>query len=418
MGLFTLVTSAELLLNGMMILSQFLGGYTPLAEYQAFQEHYRDPIRQFLPPDSDFYRMEKQEFRTYNDPLGLGFPGISHFSSTASVRQTEFLKRLGFNCYATWCTYEGATSAADALLRIRYEFGPSGKQDSLAVKDEIWQHPAQFPLFFFVKEDFVRYDFMAETGALTRQNDLLQLLRDQEGPDFFEEIPVRVTATENLAPDEDDKYTRIEPEKPAFADIQITPEAGKSLYFFLPGASLNVTVTVNGDELMNGGRDYAPFPICLDAYGKEGAVTVQVELLKETLEGGFLAYTLDTGRLASMAESANAAAPLMERIGETAFRLKTDAADEDRLVVSSIPFDAGWRVRAGGKQLPLKMIHESVLGFVLPAGCDLAEVSYRAYGQEAGMIMSGLSGFLWLILLFFEQKFDKPGSGSLIRKKL
>ena len=219
-----------------------------------------------------------------------------------------------------------------------------------------------------------------------------------------------VTTLENLALSEDGTYRRIDSEKEAYAEIQIEPEPGKSLYLFLPGASLNVTVTVDGKELMNGNRDYAPFPICLDAYVVNEPVSAHVELLKDELENGFHAYVLDTDRLALLAESVNAAAPLIERTGETSFRLTTEAQEEERLLVSSIPFDAGWQVKANGKNLPLKMIHESMLGFVLPGGCDSVEISYQPYGQKAGLILSGVSVLLWAGLMIYEKRNPKGTS--------
>ena len=135
---FGVILFAELLINGLMVISNFTGGYTHIEDYRDFHEHYRQLTENVLPSGSDFYRMEKGEVRNYNDPLGIGFPGVSHFSSTASTRQAEFLKRLGFNCYATWCTYEGSTAVTDALLRIRYEFGKTGKQGNTAAGDEIY----------------------------------------------------------------------------------------------------------------------------------------------------------------------------------------------------------------------------------------------------------------------------------------
>ena len=403
---FSAILFTELLVNGMMTISNFTGGYTHLEDFRDFHESYRQLAAEVLPPESEFYRMEKREVRNYNDPLGVGFPGVSHFSSTASIRQAEFLKRLGFNCYATWCTYQGSTAATDALLRVRYEFGDTGKQGSVAVDEEIWQHPAQFPLFFFIEENFARYDFMAGKWTITRQNDLLRLLSGSND-DFFSEIPVNVTTLENLMLSEDGIYRRIDSGKGAYAEIQVEPEPGKSLYLFLPGASLNVTVKVNGAELMNGNRDYAPFPICLDAYASKGPVSAHIELLKDKLEKGFKAYVLDTERLVSLAEYVITAAPEMERTGETSFRLTTEAEETERLIVSSIPFDAGWQVKANGKNLPLKMIHESVLGFVLPGGCDSVEISFQPYGQQTGLILSGVSVLLWAGMMIYERRKQK-----------
>ena len=94
------------------------------------------------------------------------------------------------------------------------------------------QHPAQFPLFFFAEDAFARYDFKSGKYAIPRQDDLLKLLSGSDD-NFFTEIPVSVTALENLTLSEDGTYRRTDPEKEAYAEIRIDPEPGKSMYLFL-----------------------------------------------------------------------------------------------------------------------------------------------------------------------------------------
>lgn len=395
----------ELFINGNLIVSGRINGYTKADGFQAFHEHYRGLTAPVQPAESDFYRMEKVEYRNYNDALGIGYPGVTHFSSTASTRQSEFLKRLGFNCYATWCSYEGATSATDALLRIRYEFWKNGKQDSIQAGDETWEHPAQFPLFFYAGDNFARYDFFTDVNPITRQNDLLQLLEGNDSSDYFSSIPVKVTDTENLQLNENLKYTRIDPSEPAYFEAEVHPVEDKSLYLYFPGASLTHTVTINGtEEMMNGYRDYSSFPICLDAWASDDAVRIKVDATKDTLNGRIEAYVLDTERLAELSKTINEKAPYTERINDTKFILTVVPEEDERLIVSSIPFDAGWQIHADGQRLPLKMIHESVLGFTLPAGTQTVEISFQPYGMKAGFIISGIALMLWLAVFVIERR--------------
>ena len=405
-ALLLMICAAELLVNGSMTMDTFTRGYTKLADYQSFHEHYRELTDAVRPGDTDFYRMEKMAFRNYNDPLGIGFPGVSHFSSTASTRQTEFLKRLGFNCYATWCTYQGATAATDALLRIRYEFGGNGKTGGKPIRDEVWEHQAQFPLFFFAEEDFARYNFM-DNGkqAVERQNDLLMLLDGTDAGPFFEELPVRTLRTENLEQTGDDFYVQKDPGSPAYVEAEITPIPGRSCYLVVSEASLSYNVFVNDTPVIDANRDYTPFPVCLDAFRSEwDTVRIRVETMTGTLEGTITAWALDIDRLQTLAGRFSSAAPEIQRTGETAFLLKTGPSAGERLLVSSIPFDAGWRVTADGKTLPLKMIHESVLGFVLPAGCTEIAVSFRPYGWEIGLGLSGIALLLWAAVFLYERR--------------
>ncbi len=406
-SIFLIITMLELFLNGSMIIAGNRNGYTALPAYRTFHEHYKALTDAVQPEKTEFYRMEKSIYRNYNDPMGIGFPGISHFSSTANTRQAQYLKRLGFNCYATWCNYQGATEATDAMLRIRYEFGKGGKSNSVQAGDETWEHTAVFPLFYFAGENYIRYDFFNDADAITRQNDLLLLLSGEENKNYFEPVPVKNIHMENLKPDNSiiTNYKRIDPDQRAWLDIEAEPVDQKSLYLFLPDASLSYTVTINdSDKVMDGNKDYAPFPICLDPYTAGGKAKIRIETLKDTLSGGVLFYALDSERLNMLSEKINAAAPEIQKTSETSFILKTEPSAQDRIIVSSIPFDAGWRVISRGEQLPLKAIHESVLGFILPAGYEEAEITYRPYGTETGMILSGAALLLWLTVTAFEYR--------------
>ena len=398
------ITIAELFLSGNMIISAYRPGYTRLSDYRAFHDHYQQLTEPVLPQSHDFYRMEKTAYRNYNDPLGIGYPGISHFSSTANTRQAQYLKRLGFNCYATWCNYQGASEATDAMLRVRYEFGEKGKNGSLPARHETWEHTALFPLFYFVNEDFIRYDFFSDEDIIKRQNDLLLLLDDESSTDYFEPIPVKITKMENLRPDGANDYRRIDPEKPAWLEVEITPSKNQSNYLYLPMASLNYTVTINDTEVMNGYRDYAPFPICLDPFAAGDPITIRIETLKDTAEGGVQAFAFDSNRLYALSRKITVNAPEMIKLSETSFTLKAEPSTWDRIIVSSIPFDAGWQVTSNGEQIPLKAIHDGVLGFILPAGYEDIEINYRPYGLNAGLILSGIALLLWLALLALELK--------------
>ncbi len=400
---------AELLVSSGLTIKAFVPGYTAQEDYQAFHGHYRGLSEEVSPAKDTFYRMEKTAFRNYNDAIGIGLPGMSHFSSTASTRQSEYLKRLGFNCYATWCTYQGASGAADAMLRIRYEFGPDGKSDSIREGEDIWEHPAQFPLFFFAPDAYARYNFFSDSvNKVMRQNDLLKLLDSQTTDDYYQELPVQIIHAENLETDPKGGYLRVDPDAPAYLDIMIRTEPGRSAYLSVPGAGLKYNIYIEeSHQVFYAGRDYTSFLICLDPYVHDGKVNVRIETTTDSLLEGIAAYALDTDRLLSLTDRINTEAPAMTRTSETSFLLKSPAADTDRLVVSSIPFDAGWQVKADGKTLPLKMIHDSILGFVLPAGCETVIVSFRPYGWSKGICLSIFALLLWAVVVFYEKRSNR-----------
>lgn len=379
-----LLCAAELFVSCRGIIGGNAARYTSEAEWRTFHAFYATEAADLLPADDEFYRLEKTEHRNYNDALGIGFPGMSHFSSTASSRQTEYLKRLGFDCYASWCTYNGGTEGADALIRVRYEMD-GGTIHEMKV----------LPLFYYASEDYARFDFFSDDyGPLERQNALLRLLGMTD--DLYTRADPTPASLVNLKDTLGGDYARVSADEPAYAEYGIEIEPGGTAYLFVPGASLNMNIFVDSVQAVSAARDYTAFPIRLQ--GEH--VTVRVETIKDSLSKDVRLYTLNPEAL----DGLTVEAPNTVRTAYTEFRLTAEPAAQDRLVVSSVPFDSGWRVRADGKRLPLKMIHGSVLGFVLPAGAAEIELSFRPYGWEIGICLTGSAAALWLLLLLLEKR--------------
>jgi len=64
-------------------------------------------------------RVEKTYYRTFNDPMMFGYPGITHFGSTEDTETANLLNILGF----TEETYtQNSTAFADSFLGIGYLF--------------------------------------------------------------------------------------------------------------------------------------------------------------------------------------------------------------------------------------------------------------------------------------------------------
>ncbi len=379
-----ILCAAELFVSCGAIIGGNAETYTDEAAWRAFHTKYAAEVAELLPAEDEFYRLEKTEYRTYNDPLAIGYPGVTHFSSTASTRQTEYLKRLGFDCYASWCVYNGATEGADALIRLRYE-----------IDGDTVREMKTLPLFYYASDDFARFNFFSDDyGPLERQSELLRRL-GMTG-ELYSREDLTPVGTANLKETTDGDYLRVDAESPAYAEYEIELDPDKTAYLFVPNVSLNYNIYIDGEQVVSANRNYTAYPIRLEGE----RVSVRVETTKDTLSKDVRLYTVNESALDGLSVDA----PETVRAGYTEFRLNAEPAAEDRLVVTAIPFDSGWRVEADGERLPLKMIHESVLGFVLPAGASEVKVSFRPYGWELGLGLTITAAVMWLLLLILEKR--------------
>ncbi len=75
----------------------------------------------------DFYRLEKTFERGKNDAIGLGYRGLTHYSSTYNREINSLTKRLGIAQQYFWSEYRGSTALTDAVFNIRYLLAREGE---------------------------------------------------------------------------------------------------------------------------------------------------------------------------------------------------------------------------------------------------------------------------------------------------
>lgn len=104
--------------------------------YYGFMNAYQPAIDYIQESDDGFYRMEKVDIRTVNDPFTLGYRGLSSSSSTLNDDTVRFLDKLGLSSSSHWSEYRGSTPVTDALLGIRYLM-MTDSEISLKTKDNV-----------------------------------------------------------------------------------------------------------------------------------------------------------------------------------------------------------------------------------------------------------------------------------------
>ncbi len=79
---------------------------------------FKDPVKEIIDNDKEFYRMEKTS-NYLNDLLMLNYKGISHSSFTFDKNVSDLLKKIGYSYYMDWPSYgRGNTIITDMLVSI------------------------------------------------------------------------------------------------------------------------------------------------------------------------------------------------------------------------------------------------------------------------------------------------------------
>lgn len=380
------LTAGELALNGYWALRLF--EVYPMADYTEFVRAGRATARAVEEQNTEHYRVEKTFFRTLNDPMLLGYDGLTHFSSVQDGASSILLMALGYRNYGSSYGYlSGSTAAADSLLSVGWFLTREGdavpthfEQTDTAAPWQVYQNPNALPRALWSP---------SETGAF----DLA------EGLNAFEAVETLYTA---LLGKEAALFTPVESAESG-AEFDLTMPEDGILYAIFSGAGADVPLAVNSQEKgtvlsINRSADAA-----VDLGRFQAGETVNVTLGAAVDSARFA--VLDEEALADTCEELRSAAPAVTNWADGAITLESNA-QADGLAVLTVPYDDNWRAEVDGEPAEVQRAAGALLAVELPVGSHTLALTYTQPGAAAGLGLT-LAGAAGLAALAFWQKKTK-----------
>jgi len=393
-------------------LQRYVPQYFLRTELVDFRERNLSKIRSVLPSEGEFYRVEKAEIRTYNDAMLLGYPGIGNFSSVANISQSTFLKKIGFDCYATWCTYQGRTIFSDSLLGIRFIVSDDPLNFYSNSSEGIYENPYAFPPAFYSQSDFSAFPTLEPDDPIWLQNEILNALMGSDKT-WFEEVDLRPTSLENLRALTTDEnrsvFERINLSQPAAIRYLFTIPDDKPYTLFIPNVSLNYDIWLNGKQIFDDNKNYTPFLISLDNYQAGDTIEVLIDLVKSSdFQDELQLFSFDLADFANAAKIIQTNAPQYVFDEKTVFKFVINPSEQDRYLLTPVSYDPGWQATIDRKKVPTVPVMGSLIGIKIPAGSKELILSFRPKGLKVGASISLISMMLFLMEAFSYEKKKKP----------
>ncbi len=311
-----------------------------------------------------FFRMEKVTRKTKNDGAWMNFPSVSLFSSTANADLTRLFKKLGCESSTNAYSITGSTSLVDMLFAVKYgiyseEPVDTGLREFVAREGDtvLYQNRYTLPLGFLVPDDFEeRWD-----RELGNPADVQNSLADSLGA-----VPVLTLVTDTSQ---------------SGKELTFTPQEGGEYYAYVGDSKIEkVTAeTWKGSKTYNNvDRGY----LLELGYCTAGDM---VTLTAEDNQDGIWAdiYRFSEDGLAQACERLSAVPWELESWEETHLEGNISAADAG-IMMTTIPYDKGWRIWVDGKEAPAEKILDAFIGVKLTSGDHSIEMDYRPAGLTEG----------------------------------
>ncbi len=377
--------------------------------------------------DSPFYRTEMTSTWTLNDSSAYGYYGLSQFSSSANVSVTTFCKRLGL--YASEAGnryyYRTSTPVVNSLMGIKYLIKKDGYLNSEEMAMEyageagnshLYRNKYPLSIGFMMNENILNMKDSSGYNPFEYQNTLLKLAAGID-ESVFNAHEVAATEYNNIKVTQNGfgNYTFSVPDSEGGeSSVKYTFNGFEDSYLYgyasaNGGVCDNVLVECGGQRVDSGDllKSYPiVFPMGNAQVGETSTVRFDIKDGKTSGNYKLMVYTL---RQETFEKAYNNLADEQLEItsfGDTEIEGKINAL-EDGVMFLSIPYEKGWSVYIDGEKAETVKLMQSMLGVKISAGKHDIRLKYVPEGLVGGVIISGISLAVIILLIWFESRRKK-----------
>lgn len=464
------VISIEAFLNGLWNLNALDEDviFSSYSSYNGFLESTSPIVEQVKEADDGFYRMEKNFSRKTNGNMALAVRGLSGSTSTLNKETVRFLNKMGYSSTSHWSKYYGGSPVNDSLLGVKYvisnqkiyaDYYEAKFHDGLN-NCSAYYNPYALSIAYGVDEDLLKFPlgFVTapeesddEDGAISKAVDAFKstlnewldidetvntaeyrdlydspferlnaivtaMLGEDKTVELFVPIEIlqeeKVNLTQNYVGEH--AYGKKDAEKDASITFTVEMPESAELFFYMPSKYPREVklALIEGDSKKEMGSFFGNDTNSIISLGKQ-----------EYLDFLSLELTLTQDRLYAMiAEDyfyyldEDVFVDVMARLGkdqlqineytERSFDGTFTASRDNELVLTTIPYDKGWKVTVDGEEVETVKALGALVAFRVggKAG-DVHEIQlvYSPNTFWIGLTVSLIALGLLLLLILLEK---------------
>lgn len=439
------VVCIELFVNGMILFcSMNLDiGWASYSSYADYFKELSPIVTQVQKNDKTFYRSEKTTHRCTNDNMALNIKGLSNSTSTLNQGVIDLLEYLGFYADAHWTQYLGSTVITDSIFGVKYIYSNiqnDTNKESLTQNefmDMFYERVAEDENYYAYKnvyalglafgadeaikslETTLEYDYTVDEGLKNPfevQNILFNTLLgngEEEFIDFFKGIELKkntnITGTSGTVGAGIEYSATSSDIENDFVEFKFTVNNDGPLYLFLPtGYERTFTLYVNDENYVT---NYDHSRIVSLGYREAGEEMVLKFRLDENklyfFKNTNYLYTLDMQAFEiAFEELVKTSLVTNEKSTDAHIFGTIDTYESNKTIMTTIPYDKGWKVYVDGEIVETYPIYGDVLmAFdIAKTGSHKIEMRYMPDIYVITGIISFISLAIFVLWIILDRK--------------
>ena len=353
--------------------------------------------------DRDFYRIEKTNYLTLNDPAWYDYHGISTFSSMAYENTAKFQRNFGLsgnNINSYYYRYF-QTPIYNSIFNIKYILGNHIDNNYYTYLDsnkiiDLSRYNYSTSIGFLVNKELKNFNQVSYNPFLNQTN---YVLLSTGVSDIYEKIQVTSIKKGNVINEDfinnSNGAFQIESDEKELV-LELYNPKDQNLYFYAGGANVDGFYINDKYYSITSDESYT-----LDAgYIYKGIIEVTIKFTNDDSNIiDFYSYSINDSKFKEFYNKINS-----NKLNVTDFNEKeligNINATEDKIMFTSISYDEGWSVYVDNKKVKTYMIDNSYLAFDIKKGKHIVKMVYFPVNMLKGLIISIISIILMIILKF------------------
>lgn len=354
-------------------------------------------IKNILPQENEFYRIEKIKHDTYNDPALNNYYGISVFSSMTYEDISKIQRKLGngsnnINSYY----YNLQTPIYNSMFNIKYLVGKFNYNKSFYKENKnegIKEYKYTLSIAYKVNNNIKNWDTSSNNPFTVQES----FIKESTGFDnMFNKLNINF---KDIVPEITNNGYFI---NSRICSINLENDRNGDVYLYIDSNNLS-SILVNGESYFIATNE--PYIINLGYFSKYDDINVTMYFnYGDTSYNEFniYAYSFNENNFKKAYNSLNDEILNISSFKENHIKGYINLK-ESGVIFTSIPYDNSWKIKVDNKYIDFYKIGESYISFNLNEGYHNIEFIYKTKGLKTGAIISTIS-LISTIYLYIKKK--------------
>ncbi|MBF6626496.1 YfhO family protein [Aerococcaceae bacterium zg-BR9] len=421
--------------------SQSRMGYDNANHFKDAQDSVKPVIDRIRPTkQGEFYRINKLFERSKNDPFMYDYPGLTHFSSNMERSTLSFMTNMGDSGSNASSFYGNGTAFMDAFYGVKYvvDFLDYTNSDMLKYPERrffsrnttrtdltdyytkiwedaryaIYENKNVLPIAFGVSAAVQDLNFYANQIEKT-YNDLFSALSGQSTPVFKSEPLTDVTLTnvEVVQNGSSKIYRKIDKTQNGTIEFKIVPKTNDTHYLNAPlslkrkkGGAIDIRLNGRWYEYQHSFDGQQLWNIAHKQKGEEIIFSITLGTSEEVDLTDLHLITANQTLTEPLIKERAAQGMKVTEWGNNFVKGTVNITDDSTYMMTSIPYNLGWRVLVDGKEVETKEAWNAFLSFPITSGKHTIEMRFKPDGWSVGLLLSGVSVLMLIALQYLEER--------------